>query len=70
MKAARVVLDANVLVAAFTSGRGASREVLRRLPRNEALAQADAENRYRLRRARGKPAVGLQLLDKLDRKAR
>lgn len=35
-----------------------------------ALAQADAENRYLLRRARGKPAVGLRLLDKLDKKGR
>lgn len=32
----RIVLDTNVLVAAFTSGRGASREVLRRLLRKDA----------------------------------
>lgn len=31
-----------------------------------ALAQADAESRYLLRKAHGKPAVGLQLPDKLD----
>jgi predicted DNA-binding ribbon-helix-helix protein len=35
-----------------------------------ALAQADAENRYRLRSARGKPTTGLRLLDKLDGKVR
>lgn len=34
-----------------------------------ALAQADAENRYLMRRARGKPEVGLRLLDELDGKA-
>jgi uncharacterized protein len=38
MRAARIVLDTNVLVAAFTSGRGASREVLRRVLRKEAQA--------------------------------
>jgi hypothetical protein len=32
-----------------------------------ALAQLDAENRYRLRAARGRPESGLALLDKLDR---
>jgi hypothetical protein len=32
-----------------------------------ALAQLDAENRYRLRATRGKPEEGLVLLDKLDR---
>jgi hypothetical protein len=35
-----------------------------------ALAQSDAENRYVLRKARGKPAVGLKLLDQLDRKSK
>jgi uncharacterized protein len=38
MRAARIVLDTNVLVAAFTSGRGTSREVLRRVLRKEAQA--------------------------------
>lgn len=38
MKPRRVVLDTNVLAAAFTSGRGSSREVLRRVLRGEALA--------------------------------
>jgi putative PIN family toxin of toxin-antitoxin system len=38
MRAARIVLDTNVLVSAFTSGRGASREVLRRVLRKEAQA--------------------------------
>jgi hypothetical protein len=32
-----------------------------------ALAQLDAENRYRLRAIRGRPEVGLALLDNLDR---
>jgi predicted transcriptional regulator len=31
-----------------------------------ALAQLDAENRYRLAAAQGKPRQGLALLDKLD----
>ena len=35
-----------------------------------ALAQVDAENRYRLRAARGQPEAGLALLDKLDRSLR
>lgn len=34
----RIVLDTNVLAAAFTSGRGASREVVRRVLKREALA--------------------------------
>ena len=34
-----------------------------------ALAEFDAETRFRIRAARGKPAVGLKLLDKLDRSA-
>jgi hypothetical protein len=32
-----------------------------------ALAQHDAETRFRLAAAKGSPARGLQLLDKLDR---
>jgi hypothetical protein len=32
-----------------------------------ALAQFDAETRFRLRAGRGDPSVGLALLDKLDR---
>jgi hypothetical protein len=32
-----------------------------------ALAQFDAETRFRARAARGKPARGLQLLDKIDK---
>jgi hypothetical protein len=35
-----------------------------------ALAQLDAENRYRLRAARGQPETGVALLDKLDRSLR
>ena len=34
----RIVLNTNVLASAFTSGRGASREVLRRVLRKEAQA--------------------------------
>ena len=34
----RIVLDTNVLASAFTSGRGASREVLRRVLRKEVQA--------------------------------
>jgi len=34
----RIVLDTSVLASAFTSGRGASREVLRRVLRKEAQA--------------------------------
>lgn len=33
-----------------------------------ALAQQDAENRYRLRARRGRPEQGLALLDELDRR--
>jgi len=32
-----------------------------------ALAQFDVETRFRVRAARGRPAAGLALLDKLDR---
>lgn len=35
-----------------------------------ALAQQDAENRYRLRSGRGRPERGLALLDELDRRER
>ena len=35
-----------------------------------AIAQLDAENRYRLRAARGQPEASLALLDKLDRSLR
>jgi putative PIN family toxin of toxin-antitoxin system len=34
----RLIVDTNVLVSAFTSGDGASREVLRRLLRGQAVA--------------------------------
>lgn len=33
----------------------------------KALAEFDIENRFRVRAARGKPAAGLAILDKLDR---
>ncbi len=38
MKTPRIVVDTSVLASAFTSGRGASREVLRRVLRNDAQA--------------------------------
>ncbi len=38
MSPPRIVLDTSVLASAFTSGRGASREVLRRVLRKEAQA--------------------------------
>ena len=38
MEQPRIILDTNVLASAFTSGRGASREVLRRVLRREAQA--------------------------------
>lgn len=57
------------------------REAIRRIPGGSvskrvealatvALAQADAENRYRRRKARGEPAVGVQMLDELDGRAK
>ncbi len=55
---------------AFARMRGISVNKLVEELTTVALAQADAENRYLLRKARGKPTAGLQLLDKLDRKTR
>ena len=55
---------------AFVRMRGISVNKLVEELTTVALAQADAENRYLLRKARGKPTAGLQLLDKLDRKTR
>ena len=55
---------------AFARMRGVSVNKLVEELTTVALAQADAENRYRLRSARGKAAMGLRLLDKLDGKAR
>lgn len=54
---------------AYARRRGVSVNKLVEELATVALAQADAESRYLLRKARGKPAAGLQLLDKLDRKA-
>jgi hypothetical protein len=53
---------------AFARTRGVSLNKLVEEWATVALAQFDAENRYRLRAARGRPAAGLALLDKLDRK--
>ena len=52
---------------AFARARGVSLNKLVEEWATVALAQLDAENRYRMRAARGKPEVGLALLDKLDR---
>ena len=52
---------------AFARARGVSLNKLVEEWATVALAQLDAENRYRLRAARGRPAQGLALLDKLDR---
>ena len=54
----------------FARSRGVSLNKLVEEWATVALAQADAENRYRLRAQRGRPEVGLALLDKLDRKLR
>ncbi|MDR2216164.1 MAG: hypothetical protein LBE59_10045 [Nevskiaceae bacterium] len=54
---------------AFARTRGVSVNKLVEELTTVALVQADTENRYRLRKARGNPAVGLRLLDKLDGKA-
>jgi predicted transcriptional regulator len=53
---------------AFARARSVSVNTLVEELATVALAQADTENRYLLRKALGKPAVGLQLLDTLDRK--
>ncbi len=52
---------------AFARTRGVSLNKLVEEWATVALAQVDAENRYRLRAGRGRPEVGLALLDKLDR---
>jgi predicted DNA-binding ribbon-helix-helix protein len=51
---------------AFARARGVSVNKLVEELATVALAQEDAENRYRLRRSRGNPETGLRLLDKLD----
>jgi hypothetical protein len=52
---------------AFARTRGVSLNKLVEEWATVALAQLDAENRYRLRASRGRPETGLALLDKLDR---
>lgn len=52
---------------AFARARGVSMNKLVEEWATEALAQLNAENRFRMRAARGKSDVGLALLDKLDR---
>jgi HicB family len=52
---------------AFARTRGVSLNKLVEEWATVALAQLDAENRYRLRAARGRPETGLARLDKLDR---
>lgn len=55
---------------AFARSRGVSLNKLVEEWATVALAQLDAENRYRLRAARGQPETGVALLDKLDRSLR
>jgi hypothetical protein len=55
---------------AFARMRGVSVNKLVEELATVALTQADAENRYLLRKARGKPSAGLHLLDKLDKKTK
>jgi len=50
----------------FARARGVSLNKLVEEWATVALAQLDAENHYRLRATRGRPEVGLALLDKLD----
>jgi hypothetical protein len=54
----------------FARARGVSLNKLVAEWATVALAQLDAENRYRLRAARGRPEAGMALLDKLDRSLR
>lgn len=55
---------------AFARSRGVSVNKLVEEWATVALAQQDAENRYRLRAERGRPEQGLALLDELDRRER
>lgn len=50
----------------FARARGVSLNKLVEEWATVALAQLDAENHYRLRATRGRPEVGMGLLDKLD----
>ena len=50
----------------FARARGVSLNKLVEEWATVALAQLDAENHYRLRATRGRPEVGLAMLDKLD----
>jgi len=54
----------------FARARGVSLNKLVEEWATVALAQLDAENHYRLRATRGRPEVGLALLDTLDRTLR
>jgi hypothetical protein len=51
----------------FARARGVSLNKLVEEWATVALAQLDAENHYRLRATRGRPEVGLELLDKVGR---
>lgn len=55
---------------AFARSRGISLNKLVEEWATVALAQEDAENRFRLRASRGRPEVGLAILNKLDKKLR
>lgn len=55
-------------LAAMAAQRGVSMNKLIEEISTRALAEHDTEMRFRLRAARGDPALGLKVLDKLDRR--
>lgn len=55
-------------LAAMAAQRGLSMNKLIEEISTRALAEHDTEMRFRLRAARGDPALGLKVLDKLDRR--
>lgn len=55
-------------LAAMAARRGLSMNKLIEDISTRALAEHDTEMRFRLRAARGDPALGLKVLDKLDRR--
>ena len=55
-------------LAAMAARRGLSMNKLIEEISTRALAEHDTEMRFRLRAARGDPALGLKVLDELDRR--
>lgn len=55
-------------LAAMAARRGLSMNKLIEEISTRALAEHDTEMRFRLRAARGDPALGLSVLDELDRR--